>query len=81
MTVVPGPDKKPEVTDELLAGINPDWEVAQTKYQRSGWRYSSLQMSVEIESRRNLTEDPQQISDRVLKRAAEFYKYLETDNG
>lgn len=80
-------NEKPVVTDELLTDLpsdaanTPDWDIDHSKYQQSVWRNTALALSVEIEKGRNLTEDPQAISDRVLARAAEFYTYLETDNG
>lgn len=85
MSAVPGPDKKPEVTDERLtklseATINPDWEISSAKHERRMLRFTALNHAVQLECSRNLTEDPQDVTDRILKRSAEFYTYLETDN-
>lgn len=76
---------KPEVTDELLTEINeatsnPDWLEQSAQQDRKMLRYTALNHAVQLEASRNLTEEPADVTDRILKRAGEFYKYLETDN-
>lgn len=55
------------------------FEAQQAKHARQQARYTALNHAVQLEAARNLTEDPEDITSRILTRADAFYTYIQTD--
>lgn len=77
------PNPKKEVTSEPLMVLpnisNMDHEKREAYYERKSSRYTALNHAVQLEAARNLTEAPEDITNRILSRAEAFYNYLQTD--
>lgn len=74
---------KPVTDEALVAGpgslvVNTKWKEESEKAKWHANKYSSLELAIKLaEHRRGLTEDPDQVRNRIIEDANVFFAYLE----